>query len=298
MISRRQFSVAAAGALAASRLFAKPVKPDSVIDGVQIGAQSYSFRDRPLDAAIAAMVQIGLSECELWDGHIEPKLRGADMMHWRETAPVETFQQVRRKFDDAGIQIYALNYSFRKNWTDRAIEHGFEIARALGTDKITASTTLPVVDRIDQYAKQYKVYVGMHGHSNMKPGEFASPDSFAEAMNGRSKYICVNLDIGHFTAAGFDAVDYIQQHHDRIITLHIKDRKKNQGENMPLGQGDTPIKPVLQLLKKTQWKIPANIEYEYKGGDTVEEVTKCYAYCREALLGAPANQDTPLVGVK
>jgi sugar phosphate isomerase/epimerase len=93
-------------------------------------------------------------------------------------------------------------------------------------------------------------------------------------------------------------VDYIQQHHDRIITLHIKDRKKNQGENMPFGQGDTPFKPVLQLLKKTGWKIPANIESEYRGGDTVVEVTKCYAYCREALSGGPANQDTPVTGIK
>lgn len=298
MITRRHFPFIAAGALSASCLFGKPGKPDSVIDGVQIGAQSYSFRDRPLDAAIAAMVQIGLNECELWEGHLQPKLRGADLMHWRETATTDTFKEVRRKFDDAGIQIYALNYSFEKGWTDRAIEHGFEIAGALGTDKITSSTTLPVVDRIDKYAQQYKVYVGMHGHSNMKPGEFASPDSFAQAMNGRSKYICVNLDIGHFTAAGFDAVDYLQHHHDRIITLHIKDRKRNQGENMPLGQGDTPIRAVLQLLKKNQWKIPANIEYEYKGGDTVVEVTKCYAYCREALVASPSNQDVPALSDK
>jgi sugar phosphate isomerase/epimerase len=297
MITRRQFSIVGAGALAASRVFARPDKPNSVVDGVQIGAQSYSFRDRALDPAIAAMVQIGLSESELWEGHLTPKLRGEELMHWRETVPPDSFKDVRRKFDDAGIQIYALNYSFQSNWTDRAIEHGFEIAQALGTDKITASTTLPVVDRIDKYAQKYKVYVGMHGHSSTKPGEFASPDSFAQAMQGHSPYICVNLDIGHFTAAGFDAVDYIQQHHNRIITIHIKDRKKSQGDNMPFGQGDTPIRPVLQLLKKNGWKIPANIEYEYKGGDTVAEVTKCYAYCREALEG-PANQDTPVAGNK
>jgi sugar phosphate isomerase/epimerase len=49
------------------------------------------------------------------------------------------------------------------------------------------------------------------------------------------------------------------------VTIHIKDRKKNQGDNMPLGQGDTPIKEVLQLLKTNRWNIPANIEYEYGG---------------------------------
>jgi sugar phosphate isomerase/epimerase len=52
---------------------------------------------------------------------------------------------------------------------------------------------------------------------------------------------------------------------------------------MPFGEGDTPIKEVLQLLKTKKYRIPANIEYEYKGGDTVAEVRKCYEYCRQAL---------------
>jgi sugar phosphate isomerase/epimerase len=102
-------------------------------------------------------------------------------------------------------------------------------------------------------------------------------------MAGSSEYIAINLDIGHFTAANFDAVDFLKQHHDRIVTLHIKDRKKNQGDNVPLGEGDTPIKAVLQMLKHERYRIPANIEYEYKGGDTVAEVKKCFEYCKKAL---------------
>ena len=123
----------------------------------------------------------------------------------------------------------------------------------------------------------------MHNHSRIVANEFATPDDFTNAMNGMSEYICANLDIGHFTAAGFDAVDYLSKHHDRIVTLHIKDRKKNQGENVIFGEGDTPIKPVLELLKKNKWKIPANIEYEYKAPDTIAEMKKCLAYCKQAL---------------
>ena len=93
----------------------------------------------------------------------------------------------------------------------------------------------------------------------------------------------INLDIGHFVAAGFDPVDYIEKHHGRINALHIKDRKANQGENVPFGEGDTPVREVLALLRDKGYKIPANIEYEYKGADTVEEVRKCFAYCKKAL---------------
>jgi len=67
------------------------------------------------------------------------------------------------------------------------------------------------------------------------------------------------------------------------VTLHLKDRKKDHGANLPFGQGDTPIKEVLKTLEEHRWPIPANIEYEYKGGDTVEEVKKCYEYCKAAL---------------
>lgn len=53
--------------------FSPGAKIDSKVAGVQLGAQSYSFRDMPLDAAIAAMAEIGLGECELWSGHVEPR---------------------------------------------------------------------------------------------------------------------------------------------------------------------------------------------------------------------------------
>jgi sugar phosphate isomerase/epimerase len=125
----------------------------------------------------------------------------------------------------------------------------------------------------------------MHGHDHTEdPNQFATPESFAAAM-ALTPLFWVNLDIGHFTAAGYDAVAYIQQHHDRIAVLHIKDRKKNHGANLPLGEGETPIKPVLQLLKHNKYPIPANIEYEYgkPGMDTVAEVRKCFEYCKRAL---------------
>src|SRR5215469_11351479 len=133
----------------------------------------------------------------------------------------------------------------------------------MGTDLITTSTTLTCAKRLVAFAEKHKVRVAMHGHDKTEdPNEFAKPESFAAAME-MSKNFYVNLDIGHFTAGGYDAVDYIQQHHEKVLVLHIKDRKKNHGANMPFGEGETPIKAVLQLLKTKQWDIPADIEYEY-----------------------------------
>ena len=89
---------------------------------------------------------------------------------------------------------------------------------------------------------------------------------------------------------------YIREHHADITNLHLKDRKgpgpagangvRPGGANMPWGQGETPLKAILQLMKQRKYKFPASIEYEYntpEGSDVLTEVKKCVQYCRQAL---------------
>src|SRR5579872_4045060 len=218
MYSRREFSKLALAAIPAAQVLARV---NSKVDGVQIGVQSYSFRDRPLDAAIQAMVEVGLGECELYEGHVEPKMSRDELRKWRTSVSMDHFHQIRKKFDQAGILLYAYNYSFRDNFSDEEIARGFEMAKALGVGIITASGTLSVVDRVDREAQKAKIKVGFHGHSDVKhPNEFSTPESFEKAMAGRSPYININLDIGHFFAAGFDPVEFLEKHHE-IGRAHV-----------------------------------------------------------------------------
>src|SRR5438876_7746140 len=99
MHSRRDFGKIALSAFPVASGLAARI--DSRIKGVEIGAQTYSFRDRPLDGAIAAMQEIGLGECELFMGHVEPKgMRGSDLKKWRLTTPLSYFERIRKRFDD------------------------------------------------------------------------------------------------------------------------------------------------------------------------------------------------------
>ena len=262
---------------------------DSKVRGVQIGAQSYSFRDRPLDACIQAFQTVGLGECELTQSHLEPdeeKTSRQAIRDWRLNTPLSFFEDVRAKFDKAGVRLYAYNYSFRHDMSEAEMRRGFEMTKALGLPYITASSNVSLAPAVDKLAQEFKITVGFHGHDDTRdPDEFSTAETFERALHGASQYLAVNLDIGHFTAANGDPVAFIRGHHDRIVTLHIKDRKKNHGPNMPLGDGNTPIVAVLQLLRDQHWQIPANIEYEYgkPGMDTIVEMKKCYAYCRQAL---------------
>ena len=312
--SRRDFGKIVLAGLPLSMLLQKP---DSKIDGVQIGSITYSFRTIPnAEDIIKAYVKIGLSEAELMSNHAEQlvgappappfgggrgrgrgemtpeqqaearkaaEARAEEMRKWRSTLSMDKFKDVGKKFDDAGIELRLLTYNMNVNTTkDEDIEYGFEMAKALGVRGITTSTQVSMAKRIAPFADKYKIRVGFHGHDQVdRPDEVSTEETFKTVM-AASQYHCANLDIGHYTAANGDPIDFINKYHDRITNLHLKDRKKNHGPNVVWGQGDTPIKPVLQLVKAKQYDFPGNIEFEYEG-DPVVEVAKCLQYCREAL---------------
>ena len=296
---------------------------DSNFAGVQVGAITYSFRPvDDLDTIIKSVSDIGLGEVELMSEHAEiaaggpvqrpgqgrganpppTRARGARplmtdeeitaararnkaLREWRLALSMDRFRGVRKRFDAAGIDLRLLCFNMSQAVTDEEIDYAFQTAKALGARAISSTTQVSVSKRIAPFADKHKMMIGFHGHdASDDPNEFATPESFATAMS-YSKYHGVNLDIGHFTAANYDAVAYIREHHARITNLHLKDRKKDHGANVPWGEGDTPIKPVLTLLKKEKYPIPANIEYEYgqPGMDTIAEMSKCVRYCKDAL---------------
>src|SRR5947209_1986760 len=172
------------------------------------------------------------------------------LREWRINTPMQHFNGVRQRFEAAGVDIFAYTVNFSNDFTGAELDGCFQQARALRAKAIAASTQLSMLPRLKPMAEKYELPVAVHGHSDTKhPDEFSSPETFQRALDMSPRFK-VNLDIGHFTAAGFDAASYIDQHHDRVSHLHLKDRKKNDGPNEPFGEGDTPIKQVLQLLKR------------------------------------------------
>ena len=160
-----------------------------------------------------------------------------DLRKWRLETPLDHFRNVRKKFDAAGLTIHAYCYNMNASFTDAEIDRGFEIAQALGTDVITTSTTLDVAKRMAPIADKHKITVGMHNHSNLSdPNEFATPESFAAAMK-MSKYFKVNLDIGHFTAANYDPVAYIREHHAQHHQPAPEGPEEEPGRQRAVGHG-------------------------------------------------------------
>lgn len=299
-INRREWSklmlTGLTGAMLPSVLSANswPYAPSFVI-----GVQTYSLRDKPREEAIKILKELGIKSAEVWQGHIEPreyqwtrfstaeevKAKKEAAVKWRQQVNVKDFEAIGKEFKSAGIKVQAYSANMNDDTSDHDMELQFKIAKALKTDTLTTSATITSMKRIDGFAQQYKIKVGMHNHSNVnRPNDFSTPETFKKAMEGCSSYTRINLDIGHFVAANLDPVDFIKNNHDKIVCIHVKDRKKNQGENVPFGEGDTPIKQVIELIRDNNWPIPANIEYEYNGTDTKTELGKCIQYCRDIAV--------------
>src|SRR5260221_4029651 len=293
------------------------------IGGVTIGAITYSFRSiqDPMEI-LKAYTTIGLGRMELMWNHAEglagrPSGRGGGggrrggapptpeqiaardaaakaIADWRKSATEATFKPVRHKIADAGVDLRLLCYNMSAlrtqqdgrvtGTTDDDIEYGFMMARWLGVEAMSTSTQVSMAKRIAPFADKHKMMIGFHGHANTNnPDEVATTATFDDVM-AASKYHGANLDIGHYTEAGYDSVAFILKNHARITNLHLKDKKKavNGGQNGPWGTGDTPIKDVLKLVQKNKYKFPCNIEFEYDG-EPVAEVTKCFQLCKEML---------------
>jgi sugar phosphate isomerase/epimerase len=274
-----------------------PGKPNSVINGVRIGCITYSYRGGNINTAeetLNALLQDGISEVELMDGPIRsyagihgagprrgpageapPKPTDAD----RE-AQLAKCRDLRKMYDDAGVNIHLHKLPFGQS--DEDIDFNFMVAKALGCKGITTERSDSFAKKLAPFADKHKIWVGFHNHTNNYPAV-----DKADPLPSYGKFIGFNLDIGHYVAGtkGLSPIPVLEKYHDRIVSLHLKDRTP-EGGNEVWGKGKTPIKEVLQLMKKEKWTFPADIELEYQippGSNSIAEVAKCLQYCREAL---------------
>ena len=315
--TRRDFGKLALTALPSASLLARPfaalaqAKPNSTISGVRVGAITYSYRtmpDQSAEATLRYIVDSGISQIEFMGAPIEafagapqspqggggrrggqtPEQQAAQreaadkLKAWRTSVSMDRFKALRKMYNDAGVTIYAWK-RLSPNMSDEEFEYIFNVAEALGCTHTTLELTDDVAQlkRIGAFAEKKKIYAAYHTHLQ------GSMTAFDQAF-AVSKGNMANVDFGHFVAAGGDPMAFLTKFHDRIASFHLKDRTTpaNGQKNVPWGTGDTPLKALLQTVKKNKWTMPATIEVEYdvpQGSDAVKEVRNCLEFCKGAL---------------
>ena len=200
---------------------------------------------------------------------------------WRAGVSLNKVKEFRKNWEDAGVLIEIVKWDGIFDFSDDEIDYAFQVSKALGARALSSEITIGKTKRLGQFADKHKMQVGYHGHAALSPAAWEA--TFAEA-----KYNAANVDLGHFVAGqNISPVPFIKKYPDRITHLHVKDRKYCNGPNVPFGQGDTPIKEVLQLMRANKWRFQATIEFEYPvpaGSDRMAEVAKTLAYCKSCLV--------------
>ena len=316
--SRRDLGKAVLACGSAAALVAKP---DSNFGGVQIGVITYSFRALPggAEATLTYILDCGFNAIEMMSNVAEsyagapgqigrnagggrrpmtPEQRAAaqkateETKKWRLSVPMDKYKALRRMYEDAGVRTYAFKLPPTMAMSDQEYEYIWNVAETLGANHITMElpTDDALLQRVAEYATKRKLRIAFHTHGQ------GGSSGFEKAL-GASAYTALNLDVGHYYGVnGQSPVPVIEKYHDRIASLHLKDRKGpaggegkkglGGGPNMPWGEGETPLKEVLQVMKKRKYGFPASVEYEYstpEGSDVLTEVKKCREYCRNAL---------------
>jgi len=322
-LSRRAWLKAAGGAAVLgaipfpiSRAFAQPGgKPNSKVAGVQLGITTYSYGSMPhkVDDVIQYLLYAGVNSIELRNVAEEDlgipqaarrPARGAQITEqekadlakaaasardaqrqWRLSLPMERYVQMRRKFNDAGIEVYIAKFA-PSAWSDEEIDYAYTAAKALGSIGITDELSDQACQRLPKFAEKHKSLAMFHTHGQVADAGFSFDKYLAY-----SPASMLNLDAGHYYGAtGLHPNDVIVKYHDRMRSIHIKDktgpRHATPNANRPFGQGETPIADIILLLKKEKWPIRVDVELEYpipEGSDAAKETKKCIDYMRNIL---------------
>ena len=309
-MTRRGFLGSAAGFAALGGCVSCDCAGRAVYKGIPIGVITYSYRSMPVGAGktLEYVLGSGLGTIELMSNDVEidagaplnklswkaTKEEKAAIAAWRLNVDVKRYEEVRAKYEAAGVAVHIVKFGDigSKALSDAEMDYRFKVARAMGAAAITREIPDPKGipgwweaegRRLAKFAEKWDVKIAFHNHLQINAKTYDGP------LLGYSDKFMINYDIGHFTAANdTDPLDMVRKYHDRIESIHIKDRttKANGQKNLPFGTGDTPLVGLFDLMSREGWHFPCDIELEYaipKDSDAVREVCNSREYCRRNI---------------
>lgn len=257
-----------------------------------LGAPGYAAPTRGAASGPPAPAQKGAGRAPLTpEQEAARRAAAGELQKWRLSRSMDPFKSFRKKYEDAGVLIEIVKFDGIDAMADEVVDYCFQVAKTLGAKAISCEIPVSRTKRLGAFADKHKMMVGYHGHANVtNPEAFGRVESWETAFSF-AKFNGANLDLGHFMAGNSASpIPFLRKYHDRITHIHLKDRKKDNGPNVPWGQGDTPVAEVLRLMQKEKYRFQATIEFEYPtppGSDVLTEIGKCVAFCKNALETAP-----------
>ncbi len=209
-----------------------------------------------------------------------------ELKKWRLSVPMSKVEEARKLFNDAGVQVHIVKFS-PSRWSDEEIDYAFKAAKAMGAKGVCDEISEEAVRKMAPIAAKNGMFAIFHQHMQFATSGF-SYDPFLAV----SPAVMMNFDTGHFFGStGIHPNTIIEKYHDRIISIHMKDKTGPKtdpaNQNQVWGQGESPISDILLLLKEKKWPIYVDIELEYDikpWSNAVKETKTCVEYARQILI--------------
>jgi sugar phosphate isomerase/epimerase len=293
MLTRRELTF---GSTALALGLAARSRDARAANGPALAVQCVSFiMDHSAKELAPEIPKLGLRACEFHYENFLPRkgppsrspalpMTGPEQRRWLMSLPMSDFADMRTRFEKAGVAPFSYYYDVYRDSTEEELARPFAMAKALGVTRLSCTTHVGAVDRVEALAKAQGITVGLHNQSPVADDRLTTAEDFERALKGRAPHVKVTLDTGHFAAMGGDPVSFIDRHHDRIMALHLKDRKKGQvghGHVVPFGTGDARIADVLRLVEKRALTFPIFVEYEDM--PSVAALSRCLEFARKSL---------------
>jgi sugar phosphate isomerase/epimerase len=207
----------------------------------------------------------------------------AQVRTWRVAADLTPLADLRRTWDDAGVRIATIHWPNLTALSDEEVEYAFRAATAVGAGAIATELSLGAPQRLAPVAERHGVTIAFHAHDDADPMDL-------EAALGYSPFIGADVDLGQWLVAGAGSpLAFLTTHADRIAMVRLTDRQTSDGALTWFGEGEAPIREVLQAMRTHAWSFPAIVEIGYdlaSDADQMTEVARALALCRTGTAGA------------
>ena len=210
-----------------------------------------------------------------------------EIKQWRLNIDLDKVAAAKQYLADNGIDAHIVKFS-PGNWEPDMIDYAFKVAKAMGAKGVSDELSVESAKNMAPYAEKYGLKAIFHNHM-----QYAEDPNACDPVLAVSPACALNFDSGHFFGStGRNPIEMIEKYHDRIVSIHIKDKtgpntQPTPNTNQVWGQGEMPLAEVLNYIKEKKYPIYCDIELEYDvkpWSDAVKEVRTCVNYARQILM--------------
>jgi len=227
----------------------------------------------------------------------------------------EDIQSVRKLLDELGMKVSA--YSIGNDFVQQdenarrkeieTVKKGIDVACALGTKLLRVFSGSPkegisfdtasewIISSLKEcalYAEEKGITMVLENHG-LFAGKGSQVKEIIEKVN--SEYLKANTDLGNFLLVNEDPFKAVQELKDYVGFVHFKDFKEvgkdefgydaidgRKYQGTIIGQGQVPMKEVVDFLHENGYDGFLSIEYEGVG-DPVAETVESIKYTRSIM---------------